>query len=684
MLSSVAPAEVISLMERMPLPMAWYNPSLQRMYVNQSFCQIARQPLDALVGLKPSGVHSFSIEQAQRYEQALASVMASGQAQSFDLVGRLPGGGTRCSRLHLLPDCPLGGGDIRGVLVVSTDISSLKATERRLIKVQDLSRTGDWEWSRPNANIVVSEQFLRVLETQRQKWRLRDVIRHFRSMGLLPMIAHAIRAKQTQLQLEHVLRLHGRPDKFLTTWLEFDYGKDGRLIHILGVTQDASETHRLLDLNERLTHFDMLTGLANRALFTRRLAQAQASRATPTAGLSVMVVKLLGLQQINSTLGRVAGDEIIKICADRLRQVCSEREVGRLSGDQFVAFARISPSEQPGQLQLDGELPRAVSLLQRPLQHPSGGGDVKLMMGWTTDHDGVTDASALIEQASLAMRSARNAPDQSPIRRYVPQMEEDLQVRYRMDQALNLCIERQALRLQYQPKVDILTQQIIGAEALMRWHAEPWGCVSPAVFIPLAENSGHIVGMGRWALEQACRLAVDLRRTHGTFVKMAVNVSPRQIYGENLLEVVREVLQDTACPPEALELEITESLLLGGSDEILFTLKQLKNLGVSIALDDFGTGFSSLSYLTRFPIDTLKVDRSFVCDLQDNPRVDLIAQTIVNMGRGLNMSVVAEGVETVEQALRLQEMGCHIGQGWLYGKPVDADVFAAQWNQPAG
>jgi len=679
MLSRMAPVASVRLMERMPLPMAWYNRDLQRMHVNPSFCQVARQPFDALVGMRPSEANAFSHDQALQYEQALTAVMASGQAQTFDLIGRLPGGAERCSRLHILPDRARTGGAICGALVVSTDISSLKATKRRLIKVQDLSRTGDWEWMRPHANIVVSEQFLRVLETQRQNWRLRDVIRHFRSMGLLPMIAHAIRAKQTHLQLEHVLRLHQRTDKFLTTWLEFDYDKDGRLIHILGATQDASETHRLLDLNERLTHFDMLTGLANRALFTRRLAQAQASRSRPAAGLSVMVIKLLGLQQINSTLGRAAGDDIIKICTDRLRQVCNEREIGRLSGDQFVAFAPIPAREQSEQAQQDGELPRSVSLLQRPLQHPSGGGAVKLMMGWTTAYDAATDADALIEQASLAMRSARNAPDQSPIRRYVPQMEEDLQVRYRMDQALNLCLERQALRLQYQPKVDIVTQKIIGAEALMRWHCEPWGCVSPEMFIPLAENTGHIVGMGRWALEQACRLVVDLRRTHGTLVKMAVNVSPRQIYGENLHDVVRQVLQDTGCPPEALELEITESLLLGGSDEILFTLKQLKNLGVSIALDDFGTGFSSLSYLTRFPIDTLKVDRSFVCDLQDNPRVDLIAQTIVNMGRGLNMSVVAEGVETLAQALRLQEMGCHIGQGWLYGKPVDAEVFASQW-----
>lgn len=673
---SAAPVDLMALI---PLPVAWYNLALQRMHVNQAFCDIARQPLSALIGCQPSTCASFSIEQAKEYERVLTFVMASGETVVHEITGQLSIGGMRCNRLHILPDREPSSGKIKGALAISTDMSALKTTERRLMKVQALSRTGDWEWYRPNRHILASEQFLQVLETKRKDWRLRDLIRHFQRLGLLPMIAQAIRSKQTHLQLEHVLRPYQRTDKFLTTWLEFDYDQEGRLVHILGVTQDNSETHRLLDLNERLTHFDMLTGLANRVLFLRRLLQVRLSAGRQSSGLYVMVIKLLGLQEINSTLGRAAGDDIIKSCADRLKQVCSEREVGRLSGDQFAAFASLPDGWQPGRVDQEGAWPEAVGLLQRPLQHASGGGAVKLMIGWAPCWDGETDPNTLIEQATLAMRCARNAPDQSPIRQYVPPMEEDLQVRYRMDQALGHCLERQELQMHYQPKVNIQTQELMGAEALMRWTSPSWGAVSPDTFIPLAENSGHIVDMGRWALMQACRFVVDWQRTHGHFFKMAVNVSPRQIYGENLYETVKQVLEETGCPPEAIELEITESLLLNSSHDILYTLKQLKTLGVSIALDDFGTGFSSLSYLTRFPIDTLKVDRSFVHALHGDERVDLIAKTIVNMGRGLNMSVVAEGIETAEQAERLHEMGCQIGQGWLYGKPLDALVFGSQW-----
>jgi EAL domain-containing protein (putative c-di-GMP-specific phosphodiesterase class I) len=248
-----------------------------------------------------------------------------------------------------------------------------------------------------------------------------------------------------------------------------------------------------------------------------------------------------------------------------------------------------------------------------------------------------------------------------------------------MESELHKALERDELELHYQPKFDLASGRLVGAEALMRWNHPERGLVPPVQFIPLAEDTGLIVPMGAWALRAACLAAADWNSRSSDPLKIAVNLSARQFPGGELVNTVREALSAAQCQPQWLELEITESLLLDGRDEVRSVLEELSQLGITIAIDDFGTGYSALSYLTRFPVQILKIDRAFIKELPSHQgNAEQLVKAIVSLGQSLNMALVAEGVETKEQADYLSGLGCEVVQGFLFGKPVSQLAFE-QW-----
>ncbi|GAA2542243.1 EAL domain-containing protein [Winogradskya consettensis] len=439
-------------------------------------------------------------------------------------------------------------------------------------------------------------------------------------------------------------------------------------------TRDISER---MELQEQLVHeayHDALTQLANRALFRERVAEALDSRATD-GDVTVLFLDLDGFKEVNDSLGHLAGDMLLVQVADRLTQSVREGDVvARFGGDEFAVLIRSVLDSQDA----EGVAQRIVDELQEPFRieerdlHVRGSVGLASYAALGTATGSGEDAEQLMRNADLAMYKAK-ATGGSSFATYDPEMLSGLVERLELEADLRLALERGELRLHYQPTIDMLDSRVIGFEALVRWQHPTRGLISPMSFIPLAEATGLIVPLGRWVLAEACRQAMEWSEQTGQPpVKMAVNVSVRQFDRTDLVAEVLEVLTETGMPADRLCLEMTESVLMTDTEENLAQLVKLKALGITLAIDDFGTGYSSLAYLRRFPVDTLKIDRSFVERLGEQTDDTALASTIVQLGQSLGMSTVAEGIEEYGQLAALRAMGCTFAQGFYFSRPVPA------------
>ncbi|AGZ44998.1 EAL domain-containing protein [Actinoplanes friuliensis] len=480
----------------------------------------------------------------------------------------------------------------------------------------------------------------------------------------------------------------GRP--YATTVLELTVRhRDGRLrqaeitiTNLLGDpnvgglvlnTRDISERK---ELQEQLVHeayHDALTQLANRALFRERVSDALDTRGDAD-DVTVLFLDLDGFKEVNDSLGHLAGDQLLVQVADRLRACVREGDVvARFGGDEFAVL--ISSPRDAGEAELVAQ--RIVDGLHEPFRIDTRDLHVRGSIGLASfaalaEGDDADDAEQLMRNADLAMYKAKAAGGSS-FASYDPQMLAGLVERLELEADLRLALDRGELKLHYQPTIDMNDSRVIGFEALVRWQHPTRGLINPLDFIPIAEATGLIVPLGRWVLTEACRQAVEwAERDNSRPIKMAVNVSVRQFDRSDLPTVVREVLTETGMPADQLCLEMTESVLMTDTEENLAQLVRLKALGVTLAIDDFGTGYSSLAYLRRFPVDTLKIDRSFVERLGEQSDDAALASTIVQLGQSLGMSTVAEGIEEYGQLAALRDMGCTFAQGFYFSRPVPA------------
>ncbi|GIE93201.1 putative bifunctional diguanylate cyclase/phosphodiesterase [Paractinoplanes rishiriensis] len=439
-------------------------------------------------------------------------------------------------------------------------------------------------------------------------------------------------------------------------------------------TRDISERKELQDQLVHEAYHDALTQLANRALFRERVAEALRTRG-PANDVTVLFLDLDGFKEVNDSLGHLAGDQLLVQVADRLRSSVRDGDVvARFGGDEFAVLVESAPGTDDAE-QVAG---RIVEVLEQPFRSETRDIHVQASIGLATAEslaEGDTDgAEQLMRNADLAMYKAKSAGG-GCFAAYHPDMLAGLVERLELEADLRVALERKQLHLHYQPTIDLATSEIIGFEALVRWQHPERGMIPPAEFIPIAEATGLIVPLGRWVLREACRQAVEWTEQSGGTrpVKMAVNVSVRQFDRADLVDVVGGILADTGMPAEQLCLEMTESVLMTDTDDNLEQLLRLKALGVTLAIDDFGTGYSSLAYLRRFPVDTLKIDRSFVERLGALTDDTALADTIVQLGKSLGMATVAEGIEEFGQLAALREMGCHFAQGYYFSRPVPAE-----------
>jgi diguanylate cyclase (GGDEF)-like protein len=415
-----------------------------------------------------------------------------------------------------------------------------------------------------------------------------------------------------------------------------------------------------------LEEHDPLTGLANRQSFSDHLANAIDRMHRDCASIAVLCLDIDNFKDINNAVDHSGGDQVLRDIGARIQTTLREGDlVGRTGGDEF-AIALVDVANLGEVMSFANRL---VEVLQRPF-HVAG----KEMLVTTSagaalvPADGDNAATAL-RHAAIALARAKSDGGQR-LCFFEEGMNKALQRRRMVEHELRLALGRGEFEVVYQPQFDLATKRQCGSEALIRWHHPVHGKIAPAHFIAVAEDTGLIIPLGEWVLRRACSDAAKWPEPH--FV--SVNLSPAQFRDGDVADMVARVLRDTGLPPERLELEITENLLINDTEEVLDKLNRLRGLGVNIAMDDFGTGYSSLSYLARFSFSKIKIDRQFIRSMTRDPAMRVIVKTIIALGKSLDVTITAEGVETEEQASMLREFGCPQVQGFLYGYPGPADT----------
>ncbi|AAR35420.1 EAL domain-containing protein [Geobacter sulfurreducens] len=458
-------------------------------------------------------------------------------------------------------------------------------------------------------------------------------------------------------------------------------GSDGVAIGIIEAFRDITDRRQAEETIRQMAYYDSLTGLPNRRLFNDRLRQSLALAQRNKRLLSVLFLDLDRFKLINDTLGHAVGDKLLMQVAKRLKGVCRRDgdTVARQGGDEFIINLSVI-SDVKDALKVAQKI---IDSLRTPFVIDGHELFITTSIGISVfPYDGRT-SDALVKNADFAMYRAKEQ-GRNNCQLYTPEMNSKAFERLSLENNLRKGLEREELVLYYQPKVNVEDGQISCMEALVRWQHPTMGLVPPARFIPLAEETGLIVPLGEWVLRTACRQNREWQKAGYPPMQVAVNISPRQLQQGNLVDVVERALSDSGLAPRWLVLEVTESIMMDGTESTLATFRVLERMGIHIAIDDFGTGYSSLHYLKKFPIHALKIDRSFIRDITTNPDDEAITSAVITMAKGLNLKVVAEGVETVEQLEVLRALQCTHMQGHLFSRPAPAEQFAPVFGRAAG
>jgi len=443
-------------------------------------------------------------------------------------------------------------------------------------------------------------------------------------------------------------------------------------------TRDISERKALqAELTHQAFH-DTLTGLANRALFLDRVTHALALARRHSRTIAVIFLDLDNFKTVNDSLGHAQGDTLLIHTAERMQHAVRTADtIARFGGDEFAILIEDATDNDAAMTVVE----RVLESMRHPFHLEGKEVFASASIGIASAEADQT-ASDLLRNADMAMYIAKQS-GKGQYRRYEARMHTEALERLELESDLRHAIDREEFTLRYQPIVLLHTGEIAGVEALVRWNHPTRGMMSPLQFIPLAEETGLIVPLGRWVVREACRQAVgwESLRPAGHPLTLTINISGHQLQGEHVVEDVRRALSDSGLDPRQLVLEITESVLMQQSETILERLHALKSLGVRLAIDDFGTGYSSLGYLQRFPIDILKIDKSFVDDVGRGDTESALARAVIALGETLQLQTIAEGIELKQQLNGLQDLGCELGQGFFFDKPIDpAEIETALRN----
>lgn len=545
----------------------------------------------------------------------------------------------------------------------------LRAQRVALSRAQEIARMGSWELDPRSGALHCSDGLRRLLPLPaRHPLRYEDLLGAV-TLTDRPRLDRAVSAMHNG---GRAVTLDCQPADDPTVTLQFvvDVERPGDADErVVGTAQDVSEARKAAADIQQLAHYDSLTGLPNRMLWTLRASSALQAARRHDDTLAVLFLDLDHFKTVNDSLGHNAGDALLKAVGSRLAHCLREEDIlARLGGDEFaVLLPRLQRRED------------AALVAQKMLDAMSGtveiGGHVlqpSLSIGIALFPDDGQDVETLLKHADTAMYGAKSA-GRNTIRHFVESMNARAIERLTIENGLRRAIERGELSLHYQPQYDVVSERFFGVEALLRWHSAELGMVPPDRFIPIAEETGIILPLGDWVLREAC---AHQRAWHGTpweDLLVAVNISAIQFNHADFAERVERILRETGADPERIELEITETAIMGSGDDVVARLNELRALGLTLSLDDFGTGYSSLGRLHRLPIARLKLDRSFVQHLPSDQDNAAIANATLSMARALKLEVIAEGIETAAQKAYLFARGCRLMQGYLYSRPLPVD-----------
>ncbi len=579
------------------------------------------------------------------------------------------------------------GHRVRYILRASHAIDKLAQSQRRLSNAQRIGDMGDWEWDARADRVLCSEQaqrifghggddapsdfaafFAAVHVEDAEAWR--QACRRALADG--QPFAHDLRVQRADGSLRHLQQQ--------VEVIEHDAA--GMPVRLAGAVHDVTRYKTAEAEIRRLAYYDPLTGLPNRLLFTEQLQRSLLHCERHGKRLAIMFIDLDNFKRVNDTLGHTCGDELLRTAGGRLAASLraydsltrnageGEHAIARLGGDEFIVMV----SDIDRAVDVAAIAQRLVKTLEQPLVLQGTEVFVGGSIGVAIYPDDGRDIDTLLKNADTAMYRAKEA-GRGAFQFYDASMNARALDRLLMETRLRRALERQEFVLHYQPRVDVPSGRVVGAEALIRWQHPEQGLLPPADFIPLVEDVGLVIPIGEWAIDVACRQSAAWAAAGLGHIPVAVNLASTHLRERALPALVARAIKDHGLPPNCLEIEVTESILLADSAVSGEIADELDRMGVKLSIDDFGTGYSSLSYLKRLPIASLKIDRSFVRDLVTDPDDEAIVSAIIALAHSLKLKVVAEGVETEAQLAMLRARRCDEYQGYLTSRPVDAVEF---------
>jgi diguanylate cyclase (GGDEF)-like protein/PAS domain S-box-containing protein len=502
-----------------------------------------------------------------------------------------------------------------------------------------------------------------------QVFRIIDVLDHHRAVDPMALVTKT--NKPLNLPEGSILVRRDGIESAIEDSTAPIHDRRGQVTGAVMVFHDVTQARAMSQKLSHLAQYDYLTDLPNRLLLNDRLTQAISAAHRHQQQLAVLFVDVDRFKHVNDSLGHPIGDKLLLSIAQRLvASVRSSDTISRQGGDEFVALLSSVAHAADAALSAQKIL-TAAAMPHRMEEHDM---QITLSVGISIYPDDGVDAATLLKNADIAMLSAKDN-GRNNYQFFRPAMNEHALERQSIEGSLRHALDRGEFVMHYQPKLDLVTETLTGAEALIRWRQPNRGIVFPHDFIPIAEQCGYIVPIGRWVLREACRQRRFWLDAHLAPIPIAINISAVELRSNNFVEHVRDILEETGLESRYLEFELTETAFMQDPQSTIAVLCALKDMGIQLTLDDFGTGYSSLSYLKRFPIDALKIDKSFVHGLCTDSDDSKLVSAVINLGRSFHLQVIAEGVETREQFLALQAQNCAEGQGYYFQAPIAADEF---------
>ncbi|MDX2221006.1 MAG: EAL domain-containing protein [Burkholderiales bacterium] len=669
------------LIEALPNPLFFKDTAGRYLGCNRAFEQFTGRRKDDFVGKTAAEIQDP--ETARLYEETDKSLMDNPGVQRYEALVKLPRYDqprhVQYSKATFLDDAGRVSGLV-GVMVDLTDIrvaeANLRKNETQLRLALESAEMATWFWNVGEKNFQASSGFnglfgVKGEPTVREFEQFKAAVHPEDRVRIDAALKHAL-VYSDDFRLEMRVLWPDGSTHWIASQGQIIRNPEGRAVSLIGVAMNITERKLAEQRIAHMAQHDTLTGLPNRLLLKDRIAQAIFHAQRGKLKVAVMFIDLDRFKNINDSLGHEAGDRLLQTVAKRIRTCLREGDtVSRLGGDEFV----IVLPEVHGSHDVSIVAAKILETLSQPYHLQGQDLHASASIGVALFPEDGEDADTLMRNADAAMYHAKDS-GRANYQFFTEHMNVAAQRRLTLEAELRRALDRNELTLAYQPVYALANGRLVGAEALLRWRHPERGLVSPGDFISVAEDSGLIHLIGEDVLRAAC-VQARLWQDQGLAIQLSINVSVHQLRRKAFLDQLRTILAATSVDPGLLELEITESLIVEDASEALKTLKTLDELGVRLAIDDFGTGYSGLSYLKRFPIDTVKIDQSFIRDISIDADDAAIVRAIVAMAKSLKLSVVAEGVETGEQLAFLSSLGCDFAQGYLLGRPMDAEAMTA-------